>query len=47
MVLFWQECCGKGNLRKFYWSTLGKKFLIGTACVRVPREGLILICVCG
>ena len=24
MVILGQDCCGKGNLRKFYWSTVGK-----------------------
>ena len=25
-VTLWQDYCGKGNLRKFYWSTVAKKF---------------------
>ena len=25
-VILWQDYCGKGNLRKFYWNTVGKKF---------------------
>ena len=28
-VILWQDCCGKGNLKKFYWSTIGRKFKIG------------------
>ena len=26
MVILWQDCYGKGNLKKFYWNTVGKKF---------------------
>ena len=29
MVILWQDYYGKGNLRKFYWNTVGKKFQIG------------------
>ena len=25
-VILWQDCCGNGNLIKFYWNTVGKKF---------------------
>ena len=28
-VILWQDCCGKGHLRKFCWNTVGKKFRIG------------------
>ena len=24
-VILWQDYCGKGNLRKFYWNTVGKQ----------------------
>ena len=43
MVIFWQDCCGVGNLRKFYWSTVGQKFLTGSAysCL-VQKGGLFL-----
>ena len=30
-VIFWQDCCGKGNSRKFYWNTVGTRFKIGNA----------------
>ena len=26
MVIFWQDCYGKGHLRKSYWSTVGRRF---------------------
>ena len=32
-VILWQDCYGKGNSRKFCWSTDGKKFRIGSAYV--------------
>ena len=25
MVILWQDCCGKGNFRKFCWSTVEEK----------------------
>ena len=27
-VILWQDYCGEGNFRKFYWNTVGKKFQI-------------------
>ena len=42
MVTFLQDCYGKGNLRKSYWSTVGKKFP-NWECLFVQREkGLFL-----
>ena len=35
-VVLWQDYCGKDNLRKFFWNTLGKKFLIWE-CLFVNR----------
>ena len=29
MVILWQDCHGKGNLRKSYWNMAGRKFQIG------------------
>ena len=29
MVSLWQDCCVKGNLRTYCWSTDGRKFIIG------------------
>ena len=28
-VIFWQDYCGKDNLRQFFWNTVGNKFYIG------------------
>ena len=30
-VILWQDCYGKGNLGKSYWSTVGRRFPIGNA----------------
>ena len=35
-VTLWQDYHGKGNLRKFYWNTVGKKFL-DWECLSVNR----------
>ena len=32
MVILWQDCYGKGNLRKSSWSTVGRKFPMRNAC---------------
>ena len=37
-VTLWQDCYGKGNFRKFYWSTIGEKFLIGTVHLSIEQE---------
>ena len=43
MVILWQDYYGKGNLRKSYWDTVGKKFRIGNVSFFVHREkGLFL-----
>ena len=39
-VILWQDCCGKGNLRKFFWNTVGEK---ASECLFVHRaRGLFL-----
>ena len=40
MVTLWQDCCGNGNPRKFYWSTVGRKLLIGnvSTCTSVKKD---------
>ena len=46
LLILLQDCCGKGNLRKSYCSTVGKRFPIGML-IRTPLKRVILICVCG
>ena len=40
-VTLWQDSSGKGNLRKFYWNTVGKSFKLGMFFVNRAR-GLFL-----
>ena len=42
MVILWQDCYGKGNLRNSYWNTVGRKFSIGTAYSYTVKKGLFL-----
>ena len=37
-VILWQDCNGKGNLRKFYWNTVGKRFETGTVSLSTEQE---------
>ena len=45
-VILRQDYYGKGNSRKFYWNTDGKKFRIGNAYSLIEKR-TILVCVCG
>ena len=46
MVILWQDCYGKGNLRKSFWVRLGENSKLGMSlCASWKR--IILICVCG
>ena len=36
-VILWQDYCGNGNVRKFYWNTVGKK-VPNWECLFVKRE---------
>ena len=46
MVILWQDCYGKGNLRKSYWSTFGRRFPIGNAYSYTVKKGFFLsVCV--
>ena len=42
MVILWQDCYGKGNLRKYYCNTVGRRFPIGNAfsCVWMTSNWL-------
>ena len=44
MVILWQDCYGKGNLRKSYWSTVGRKFPIGNAYSYTVKKGYSHLC---
>ena len=45
-VIVWQDYYGKGNLRKFYWNTVGKILKLGVLMCQ-PSKRIILIRVCG
>ena len=45
-VILWQDYRGKGNLRKFYWNTVGKSFKL-EMFVCQPSKRTFPICVCG
>ena len=40
MVILWQDCYGKDNLRKSYCSTVGRKLTIGNAYSYTVKKGL-------
>ena len=44
-VIYWQDINGKGNLRKFYWNTVGESFQLGMFICQ-PSKKTILIRVC-
>ena len=43
-VILWQDYYGKGNLRKSYRSTVGKRFPIGNACSYTAKKGYSYLC---
>ena len=43
-VILWQECYGKGNLRKSYWITVGRKFQIGNDCSYTVKKDYSYLC---
>ena len=46
MVILWKDCYGKGNLRRSYWSTLGRRFP-NWECFLTPWDRVILVFLCG
>ena len=42
MVILWQDYYGKGNLRKSYCSTVGRKFPTDNAYSYTVKKGLFL-----
>ena len=39
-VILWQDCCGKGNLRKSYWNMAGRKFQIVNVCSLTEKKDM-------
>ena len=46
IVILWQDCYGKGNLRTSYWNPVGRRFPNVNAYSYTVKR-VILICVCG
>ena len=44
MVILWQDSYGKGNLRKSYSSTVGRRFPIGNAYSYTVKKGYSYLC---
>ena len=43
-VIFWQDCNVKGNLRKSYWSTVGRRFPTGNAYSYTVKKFFFICC---
>ena len=43
-VILWKDCYGKGNLRKSYWNTFGRKFPIGNAYSYTVKKDSSYLC---
>ena len=44
MTIFWQDCYEKGNLRKSYCNTVGRRFPIGNAYSYTVKKGFSYLC---
>ena len=45
MVILWQDCYGKRNLRKSYCSTVGRRFPVGKAYSYTVKKDYSCLCV--
>ena len=43
-VILWQDCYGKANVRKSYWSTVGRRFPIGNVFSYTVKKGYSYLC---
>ena len=43
-VILWQDCYGKGNLRKSYWNMVGRKFQIGNVSLFIVKKDYSYLC---
>ena len=43
-VILWQDCYGKGNLRRSYWNTAGRKFQIGNVSLCIIKKDYSYLC---
>ena len=44
IVILWQDCYGKGNLRKSYWNMAGRKFQIGNVSLFIVKKDFSYPC---
>ena len=44
MVILWQDCYGKGNLRTSYWNMAGWKFQIGNVPLYIVKKDYSFMC---
>ena len=44
MVILWQDCYGKVNLRKSFWNTVGRRFPIVNAYSYTVKKGYSYLC---
>ena len=44
MVILWQDCYGKGNLRRSYWNMAGRKFQIGNVSLFIVKKDYSCLC---
>ena len=44
MVILWQDYYGKGNLRKSYWTTVGRRFPIGNVSLCIIKKDYSYLC---
>ena len=44
-VILWQDCYGKGNLRKSCWNMAGRKFQIGNAYLYIVKKDYSYLCI--
>ena len=44
MVILGQDYYGNGNLRKFYWKTVGRRLPIGNACSYIVKKDYSYLC---
>ena len=45
MVIPWQDCYGKGNLRKSYWNTVGRRFPVVNAYSYTVKKDYSYLCI--
>ena len=43
-VILWQDYCGKGTSRRFYWNTVGPKVQIGNAYLKTETKDYPCLC---